>query len=135
MGFYSWNCACCGKSIRNEHTAENHGIVMVADGKMWSANSYDGYGRFGDVMLAIDTSKDQRPWFFHVYAWDGSMNHYPENSEKILADSVQPRMFHQHCWQNKVGFDAIDSEAGEVDFSRIEKLYPVSIDAADQGYW
>ena len=51
MGFFSWECAVSGKSIRNKHTDEGATpcVVVFPNGKTIEENDYDGYGVFGGV--------------------------------------------------------------------------------------
>ena len=43
MGFFSWDCAECGESIRNLHTHEHQGIVWVKPDRV-HRGPYEGYG-------------------------------------------------------------------------------------------
>ena len=49
MGFFSWNCAECGKSIRNQYADKDHqrvhgGICQVLPDDSTVEGDYEGYG-------------------------------------------------------------------------------------------
>lgn len=56
MGFFSWNCQGCGKSIRSRYTNAGHknwmsrAVALTKNGSVVKGE-YNGYGRIGDFEL------------------------------------------------------------------------------------
>ncbi len=50
MGFSSWTCSCCGKSIANKYAKVNakfSSAIVVLPNRIIKESNYDGYGVFG----------------------------------------------------------------------------------------
>ena len=73
MGFFSWNCKGCGKSLRSRYTSAGHanwmaqGVVMSPGGTR-TQGEYDGYGCIGDVENLNDWPDDPEVW--HQACWE-----------------------------------------------------------------
>ncbi len=74
MGFFSWNCKACGKSIRSPYEPEDtewmsHAVALGKDGTVVHGR-YDGYGRlmtrFGEFDMA---EGDDTPCMYHERCW------------------------------------------------------------------
>lgn len=74
MGFYSWNCPCCGNSIRSRHSTNatsawmSKVVVVFADGDRVSGE-YDGYGRVG-AKLDYEGLEDGKFAMYHRACWE-----------------------------------------------------------------
>lgn len=71
MGFFSWDCRACGKSVRSAYTNAGHGqwmtkAVAVTRGGAVVHGEYDGYGRLDDFELV-----DAGPFtIWHLACWE-----------------------------------------------------------------
>lgn len=76
MGFFSWECKHCGKSIRSPYSVSeftswmNDAVLIEADGSIIKG-SYDGYGR-------LETK-------------GGTIIEFSEHT-------MEPCLYHQKCW-------------------------------------
>lgn len=77
MGFSSWSCKGCGRSIRSRYSASGlddwmeKAVVLFADGSVVKGR-YDGYGRLerGDHSeIDFSESDDSGAWW-HVACWE-----------------------------------------------------------------
>lgn len=74
MGFFSWNCRACGKSVRSAYTNAGHGqwmaqaVVATKSGSIVKGE-YDGYGRVGDREFDLNDAGPFTIW--HLACWDG----------------------------------------------------------------
>ena len=58
MGFYSWLCSECGKSIRNAYTEDVEPVAVVhRDSSRSIEPAYEGYGTFAGVNFCIGNPK------------------------------------------------------------------------------
>ena len=86
MGFFSWDCVRCGKSIRSPYAVDRHtgwmadAIVITHDGCLLKGE-YDGYGRVGSYEIDIDCCHE--PCMYHKKCWEElgkPMDYKPSNS-------------------------------------------------------
>ena len=69
MGFFSWNCKECGKSIRSPYSVDKNtdwmadAVALLKNGSV-IIGEYDGYGRIGGTDLA-----DSAPTMYHHKCW------------------------------------------------------------------
>lgn len=74
MGFFSWNCKCCGKSIRSPYSVDddtawmNDAVSVLRNGSV-VIGRYDGYGRLDN----------------------------PEGTFEL--DSMEACLYHEKCWK------------------------------------
>ena len=95
MGFFSWNCKCCGKSIVSPYSPKEidwmNKITMVLDTGEVIQGKYDGYG---DIYSRTDE---------HAYGdnWD-----IDENAESICLDNEHRATFyHTACYEENNQLD------------------------------
>ena len=111
MGFFSWDCAECGKSIMNKHAdhdscRRHRGITHVRPDDSL-AGEYDGYGSVAGE---------------DIYAWVGdgdrdlgieiSLSSYPRPADR------QIKVLHRDCYNGQKYAELPESEMAE-----------------NQGYW
>lgn len=71
MGFFSWNCKCCGHSIRSRYATNptsawmSKAVVMTEDATV--RGEYDGYGRVGALDLG---ESGEEPAMYHRACWE-----------------------------------------------------------------
>ena len=66
MGFFSWNCKGCGKSIKAPYECEplwHNDAVAILDNGSVLMGRYDGYGRIND------TFELESPCLWHEKCW------------------------------------------------------------------
>jgi hypothetical protein len=66
MGFFSWECECCGESIKSPYTEpewQNKAVVLTSGGSLIKGD-YDGYGRIDDFEI-----EDHLPQVYHERCW------------------------------------------------------------------
>jgi len=71
MGFFSWNCKGCGKSVRSRYTNAGHKNWMsqaVTEKGSFVKGEYDGYGRIGDGDFDLMDAGSFTPW--HLACWE-----------------------------------------------------------------
>jgi len=86
MGFFSWNCKCCGHPMLSPYAITetngwmNNVVVLEADGSILRGE-YDGYGRVGEHEINIDSEKE--PECYHRSCWEkaGKPTEYTGASE------------------------------------------------------
>lgn len=85
MGFFSWECPVCNKSIRSHWATDDINmqrcVVVFPDGT-FVTGLYDGYGRLKDKGVIHDLMKIQPPRF---------------NDEDFDLDR-ELKMYHRNCW-------------------------------------
>lgn len=70
MGFFSWNCKCCGESIKAPYGIpkpivwQNQCVVLEPNGST-IIGDYDGYGRVGSWEY-----EDGEPEMWHLKCWE-----------------------------------------------------------------
>lgn len=75
MGFFSWNCKGCGKSIRSRYTEagyENwmqHAVALSQNGSR-IIGEYDGYGRIDAPGMYEEADIGQTPCLWHQACWE-----------------------------------------------------------------
>lgn len=114
MGFFSWTCAKCGKSIMNGYAVHDNGhrpardceAVLVTPDSVHATSCYQGYG-----VIGVD-----------VYAWcgDGSRD---LGIDRHYGDAPCPpnrviKVLHQRCYTGQAYEDL-----------------PASKNSLGQGYW
>lgn len=87
MGFFSWECPVCNKSIRSHWATDDKKMqecVVLWDDGTYSQGFYDGYGRLKDKNdnLIVDMSERQ-PARFGEEDFDLDREH---------------KMYHKSCW-------------------------------------
>jgi len=88
MGFFSWDCKKCGKSMRSSCVAGDDllskVIVLEKDGSILKGE-YDGYGRVLTEYNEheIDFHGDEEPECYHQHCWEeaGKPTKWSESSE------------------------------------------------------
>ena len=115
MGFFSWNCKCCGKSIVSPYSPKQidwmNKITMVMDTGEVIQGEYDGYGN-------IYNRTDEHRWGDN---WD-----IDENAESICLDNEhQATFYHTACYEEsgKPGFQGQNDSANDQGFFLDEKDY------------
>jgi hypothetical protein len=67
MGFYSWDCEECGKSLKNEYTdtpkEQRIGTALLENGSIIHGE-YTGYGSLEDLDIS-----DGSPTIYHKACW------------------------------------------------------------------
>ena len=115
MGFFSWNCKCCGKSIVSPYSPKEidwmNKITMVMNTGEVIQGEYDGYGHI------YNRSDD------HAYGsnWD-----IDENAEDIcLNNEHQATFYHTRCYEKngKPGFVGSSDSASDQGFFLAEEEY------------
>jgi len=107
FGFFSWECAVCGKSIRAFMQSEesawfNECVVKRADGVL-KRGRYDGYGG--------------------VYVYNSNEVY------EILEHEKEPKVYHAYCfdkWGDRPEFDHPSKEAEDQGFFSHPHNYCVS---------
>jgi hypothetical protein len=74
MGFFSWNCSCCGRSIRRRGGAGidnwmSKATAVCADGSV-AHGEYDGYGRLDSRLGEIELTEGGEFSLFHTACWE-----------------------------------------------------------------
>ena len=89
MGFFSWQCAVCDKSIMNRYTdrpPKECAAVMVTPDAAHHEPSYEGYGDFGGV---------------DAYGWVGDGDR-DKGINTALGEDCPPdreiKIVHEHCY-------------------------------------
>ena len=66
MGFFSWNCEVCNKSLKSIYattdTREIDSVAIMPDGSLIKGE-YDGYGSIGAYDIV------DRPQVYHLNCW------------------------------------------------------------------
>ena len=112
MGFFSWNCKCCGKSVLspycpNEVDWMNKMTMVLKTGEVLYGD-YDGYGGLGcrEDKYADDYENED-------------LNQYMGPEQLVLHYEENATIYHTRCYE----------ENGEPGFTGISKS------AADQGFF
>ena len=98
MGFFGWECAISGRSIRNVYTDKpTRGLILVAPNKNdnMKVSSYDGYGNFAGV--------DIHAWLA-VVTGESEYNNWSELDDFALEDTVKMENY------RKMGYAIEDSK-------------------------
>lgn len=82
MGFFSWNCKKCGKSIRSPYSIDENtewmceAVALLENGSILMGE-YDGYGRINDMSVS-----EMRPTMYHHKCWiaDGKPEYSGESA-------------------------------------------------------
>lgn len=75
MGFFSWNCKGCGKSIKAPYDLpasldwHNTAVVLLSNGTR-IIGEYDGYGRLGGWDYGDSSGEEPEMW--HQRCWEGA---------------------------------------------------------------
>ena len=87
MGFFSWNCECCGESIKSPYECvpewHNQCVAALKNGSLLIGD-YDGYGRILDI--------DCNTIVEDLYEFDFTMYHkqcWIENSKPGYISQAQ----------------------------------------------
>lgn len=79
MGFFSWDCEKCGKSIKAPYNLptpiawQNNCVAICKNGTVIKG-PYDGYGRIAGAELV-----EQKPTMYHQRCWDGDETYKGES--------------------------------------------------------
>ncbi len=107
MGFFSWNCSCCGISIANKHAKADKKFsraVLILPNRIIEESSYDGYGNFGCES---------------VYELMGNGDHElgvdldcgtQEELDELNITAKKPfdiKIVHAHCYQESMCYNDI----------------------------
>ena len=69
MGFFSWNCECCGESLKSPYDPQpvwqNEGVAIFENG--YITGEYDGYGAIKELDILAG-----EPTIYHKKCWEES---------------------------------------------------------------
>lgn len=86
MGFFSWDCKCCGKSIRSPYSVDektawmNDAVVISPNGEVIKGE-YDGYGRIESSLGEVELD-GMEACMYHEKCWNEAgkpMEYSPSN--------------------------------------------------------
>ena len=92
MGFFSWNCEVCGKSIKSPYDIpegweyQNECVVIEKNGTVLMGK-YDGYGRIDDTKEVDWAGGEPQVWHKRCWRENGSpMDWNPQVGESESAE-------------------------------------------------
>ncbi len=72
MGFFSWKCKCCERSLRSEYATKSDdrkmGTAVLENGSVVHGE-YDGYGRLLDDGNEFELPWDAKVDVYHTKCW------------------------------------------------------------------
>lgn len=92
MGFFSWNCKCCGKSVLSPYCPEeldwmNKMTLVLKTGEVLQGE-YDGYGGLGGR-----TDKYAESWE------DEELNQYTADEQLVMYLEERATIYHTRCYE------------------------------------
>ena len=87
MGFFSYNCKCCGHPMLSGYVTTNinrwmNDVVVIENNGTMHTGSYDGYGRVSSALASPDMN----------IAFDPITDEYLEGKDT-------PACYHEACWK------------------------------------
>ena len=118
MGFFSWKCKCCDKSVLspycpNEVDWMNKMTMVLKTGEVLQGE-YDGYGGLGN----------REDKYADDYA-DEDLNQYMGPEQLVHHYSEDATIYHTRCYETngKPGFTGISKSASDQGFFLAEEDY------------
>lgn len=112
MGFFSWNCSRCGKSIANRHSGVNakySRAVVILPNRILKEPSYNGYGIFEcEDIYELLGSGDRD---IGVYLDCSSQ----EELDELNITAKKPfeiKIVHEHCYNENMQYRYVRPSEG-----------------------